>query len=300
MMAMAKAKTAAAVIVALCLVGGAGTWLAANTGDGGASTATYSTRTVHVDANADTPTSNLGPTAVAQNAPAPSPTPPARAAQPAAPTARNDAGPDKPDDLKDLMARPLPEVKFDGAPLNAVIDFLRDVSGANIVVNWRALERAGVERNATVDVRLKNVRFDKALESVLTSAGGGARLVFTVDGGVITIDAPAPGRGAAAAQPAASYDVKDLLAPRLGQYPGGPEGRKERENILLKLVTGSVAPTSWKDQGGPGEARVQDGKLEVSTTPENRKAIENLLEQVRRLTGADKDPNRVQAGQQRH
>src|SRR5215210_8050321 len=34
----------------------------------------------------------------------------------------------------------LPEVKFQGSPLKDVFDFLRDVSGANIHVNWRALE----------------------------------------------------------------------------------------------------------------------------------------------------------------
>src|SRR3982751_5490021 len=42
------------------------------------------------------------------------------------------------------LNRLLPEVKFQGQTLKDCIDFLRDISGANLHVNWRALEAAGV------------------------------------------------------------------------------------------------------------------------------------------------------------
>ena len=51
----------------------------------------------------------------------------------------------------------LPEVKFQASPLKDCFDFLRDVSGANIHVNWRALEAAGVTGDTQVNVRLKEV-----------------------------------------------------------------------------------------------------------------------------------------------
>ncbi|MGH7213518.1 MAG: hypothetical protein ACREIT_01960, partial [Tepidisphaeraceae bacterium] len=53
------------------------------------------------------------------------------------------------------LDRQLPEVRFDAVGFSDVIDFLRDVSGANIFVNWRALEQAGVDKNARVSARLR-------------------------------------------------------------------------------------------------------------------------------------------------
>ena len=42
----------------------------------------------------------------------------------------------------------LPEVKFDNVAFSDVMDFFRDVTGANIFVNWRALEGAGIDKSA--------------------------------------------------------------------------------------------------------------------------------------------------------
>jgi len=64
------------------------------------------------------------------------------------------------------------EVKFDSVGFADVIDFLRDVSGANIFVNWRALEAAEIDRNAPVTARLSNVKFGKALDLILQDVGG--------------------------------------------------------------------------------------------------------------------------------
>ena len=56
----------------------------------------------------------------------------------------------------------LPEVKFDGVGLGDAIDFLRDVSGANIVVNWRALEGDGVSKDTTINVKLLAISLRRA------------------------------------------------------------------------------------------------------------------------------------------
>jgi beta-lactamase regulating signal transducer with metallopeptidase domain len=122
--------------------------------------------------------------------------------------------------------RKLPEVNFNDVPFVEVIEFLRDVSGANIFVNWRALEAAGIERNAPVSMRMKSVSFATVLRLLLDSTAPGL-LRFDVEGGVIIIttspnahDQLAPqmmGMGAAApAAPAQSitrvYDVRGLVA----------------------------------------------------------------------------------------
>jgi RNA polymerase sigma factor (sigma-70 family) len=66
-----------------------------------------------------------------------------------------------------LFDRVLPEIKFDSVPLADVVDFLRDVSGANIYVDWAALAQVGVRRNSPVTQRLTNVPFFTALVKIL-------------------------------------------------------------------------------------------------------------------------------------
>jgi hypothetical protein len=86
------------------------------------------------------------------------------------------------------LNRTLPEVRFDNIAFADVLDFLRDVTNANIFVNWRAVEAAGIDRNSPVNARLRDVKFSKALETVLRDVGSGkGKLGYVVDEGVITI-----------------------------------------------------------------------------------------------------------------
>ena len=81
----------------------------------------------------------------------------------------------------------LPATNLDNVSVNDAIDFLRDVSGANIHVNWRALEEVGVGKDAQVNVRLRSVNLRKVLDLVLEEAGGGTALTYYVDQGVIEV-----------------------------------------------------------------------------------------------------------------
>ena len=199
------------------------------------------------------------------------------------------AKPEKPDpQVQAQLGRALPELNFDGVALTDVIDFLRDVSGSNITVNWKALETAGVERNTPVTLRLKDVKFSQALNSVLASAGGNAKLRYTLEGNVIDITTGDDAGGAAGgggAEHAAARPGEGGRAARLVYEVKDIAGGAEREAVLLKMITGSVAPSTWKEGGGSGEAKFEGGKLVVTTTTENQKAIANLLEQVRKLAG---------------
>src|SRR5207249_2105153 len=56
------------------------------------------------------------------------------------------------------LDRKLPEVKFDAVAFSDSIDWMRDVTGANIFVNWRALEAAGIDKNTPVSARLRDVK----------------------------------------------------------------------------------------------------------------------------------------------
>jgi hypothetical protein len=81
----------------------------------------------------------------------------------------------------------LPELNFQGVTINDALDFLRDVSGANITVNWKALEGAGMTRDAQVNLHLTGITLRKALDMILTEASGGDTLSYVVDQGVIEI-----------------------------------------------------------------------------------------------------------------
>ena len=81
----------------------------------------------------------------------------------------------------------LPEVNFSGVALTDTMDFLRDVSGANLVINWKALEEAGITKDTPVNVRLRSVSLRKALEMILQEAGGGDKLTYDLDQGVIEV-----------------------------------------------------------------------------------------------------------------
>src|SRR6185503_19872463 len=100
-----------------------------------------------------------------------------------------------------------------------VIDFLRDVTGANIFVNWRALEAAGIDRNTPVTARLRDVKFSKALQTILSDVGGGTvKLGYTIDEGVITISTDEDLSKNVVTR---VYDIRDLIieVPDFNQAP---------------------------------------------------------------------------------
>jgi general secretion pathway protein D len=103
----------------------------------------------------------------------------------------------------------LPALQFDAVGFSDVIDFLRDVSGANLFVNWKSLEAAGIDRNTPVSASLRNIKFSKALSIILESVGGGAaKLGYTVDEGVITISTA---DDLARNVVVRVYDIRDLI-----------------------------------------------------------------------------------------
>ena len=93
--------------------------------------------------------------------------------------------------LEAQLERRLPEINFQGQGFADVIDFIRDVSGANVFVDWRALEKAGISKDAPVTAKLKDVKFKTGLDKILESIGTAkVKVGWKADQGVITI---APG-----------------------------------------------------------------------------------------------------------
>ena len=167
-----------------------------------------------------------------------------------------------------LLARRVPELNFDGVALSDVVDFLRDVSNANLHVEWGALESAGVERATPVSVRVKDVAFSHALELVLNSAGGGrVPLDYGFRGGVIRIST---GEDLDRITETRAYDVRDLV----------PAEIEMKE--LAALLKEAVNPDSWRDNGGSvGSVHTTKHKLIITTTESTHRGVRGILAMLR-------------------
>ena len=199
------------------------------------------------------------------------------------------------------LQRTLPEVRFDGVPLADAIEFLRDASGANIVVNWRAIEMLAIARDTPVTVRLRQVNFGKVLKTILNEAGTG-ELTYYVDGNIIYITTRelADQDMVTRVYPILDLilDVPDFVAPEMniensfaggqgggagsggggggqGLFNGGGRGgnndndeetltRAERARQLIDLITETIRPDIWQVNGGTASIRYFNGNLIVT------------------------------------
>ena len=202
-----------------------------------------------------------------------------------APATKPGDGPDKHvvdnETVRKALEKPLPEVTVDGVGFSDVIDFLRDVTRANIEVDWGALEAAGIDRNVPVTARLVNVKFSKVLAVVLKFAHADKdELDYVVEDGGIMISTRSD-LGTKTVKK--TLDVSALIAGPKGAAQG-PEAAARREAALIKTIAVSVDPRTWKANGGnAGELEIKDGKLTVTATEENQKVIATLLEQLSEL-----------------
>jgi hypothetical protein len=85
----------------------------------------------------------------------------------------------------------IPSLKFEDTPISDAMDFFRNATGLNTVVNWKSLELVGVTKTSPVSIDLRDVEFGKAMDLVLDNfnAGKGTfeRLYWLLDEGVLTV-----------------------------------------------------------------------------------------------------------------
>lgn len=183
----------------------------------------------------------------------------------------------------------LPEVNFSSVALADVIEFIRDTSGANLHVNWRALEEVGVGKDTPVSIRLRGASIRKVLNLALTDAAGGAdMLAFYPADDVIEVTT----REIADSELITRvYPVEDLLVevPDFDNAPdfnlqaasgtgggggqlfsggGGQETdrgttRTERAEQLISLIIDTIQPDIWAANGGTATIRFFNGSLIV-------------------------------------
>jgi hypothetical protein len=81
----------------------------------------------------------------------------------------------------------IPELQLDSVPLEQSLDMLADKTHANIIVNWTAIEAAGVSRKTPIRVHLWNVPLHTALSVVLQVASDKIELLYAMQDGLIHV-----------------------------------------------------------------------------------------------------------------
>ena len=165
------------------------------------------------------------------------------------------------------LEKRLPEIRFEGQGFADVVDFLRDVSAANMFVEWTSVEKAGVNRNAPVTVVLKDVKFKTGLEKILESVSTPkTKLGFTTRNGVIII-APA---GGAAQKPRVTGKLPPDIDRRLPEINFNGQGLGDVLDFL-RDVSGRNLFVNWREleaaginKKSPVHARLRD--VPLSTT----------------------------------
>lgn len=171
--------------------------------------------------------------------------------------------------LQAMLNRELPKLDFDAVGLSDVIDFLHDVTGTKIVVDWKALEQAGVGRNAPVTAKLHDIKFAKLLNVLLDSLSPQkGKIIYEPTGNQITITATGEDK-----LELRVYNMRELL-----KQPDG----KAKLRALVKKITETVDPKSWGQKDGRS-ALLDDagGAILVTQSPENQKAVAKVIEAAR-------------------
>jgi len=166
----------------------------------------------------------------------------------------------------------LPEVRLDQTGFNDAIQFIRDVTSANITVNWKAIESAGIPENAPVSARLRDVKLSTALTTILNNVSGGDSLSYEIEDGVLTISTV---EDLANHTVITVYDIRDLLS------TAGDE--KQREHLatqFMDLIKDTLQRGIW--DGNAGAIKHLAGQLIINASRENHRQITQLLEQLRR------------------
>lgn len=206
------------------------------------------------------------------------------------------------------LTRRLPELRFTEIPLGDAIDHVREATGANIHVNWRALELLNVTREMPTSLSLRDVTARRALKALLDETGVGDFLTYYVDEGVIEVTTVEVADRKLITR---VYPVEDLVVevPNFagptfnlqqsnttsGGGGGGGSGggsllqggentqgqeettKGQRADGLVKLITETVRPEVWRENGGTASVRYFNGHLIVTAPRSVHEALGGKL-----------------------
>ncbi|MCL2647701.1 MAG: hypothetical protein FWD61_11945 [Phycisphaerales bacterium] len=209
------------------------------------------------------------------------------------------------------LGQTIHELNVDAIALERVINFLRDVSGTNIIVDWKVLEAAGVNKQTPISLQVRELTLRKMLQLVLDQASPQTQLVFSVDSNVLEITSQEEADKVLITK---VYIVDDLVMPnnhkvtppsfnlsditKGGTTSGGSGGgtssnsnsslftdtsstssggeadtSEKRGADLVSLIRDVIRPSIWKENGGTASIKYFSGKLVVTAPVSVHEAI---------------------------
>jgi len=218
--------------------------------------------------------------------------------------------------LQSRLDKPV-RIDFQGTPFKDAVQMLAEAGDANISVSWNSLVGAAVRPDTPVNLTLANpISLGTALREVLDNVNGS-----NVELGVLPVDGvikiasrdvldrtvyeqvysvsdllmPVPDFDDAPNMDLAAL-MSEALAARKGQpYGAGsaifPEPRetavteeqiKQEANELIALIRKTIAPDSWRENGGDiGSMTEINGQLVITQTPSGHARVGGLLSRLR-------------------
>jgi len=185
---------------------------------------------------------------------------------------------------EEMLRKVMPEVKLENTAISDVLDYFRDATGANMFVDWRSLEAAGIDRNAPVTLRLHEVPASDILRLALKCVS--PSIVYEIENGIVIVHDPNNEGVGPAPQVAVTraYDVSDLLE------PAGLASGSNKMAQLIELVTATVAAGTWAEQGGSSTIKGFNAKVVVCAPDTTQQEVARVLEMLREKPAADLKP----------
>lgn len=183
--------------------------------------------------------------------------------------------------IKNVLASKV-RLDLEGVPLKKVLRDLRDAYGINVVPDLPALQAAGASLDVPITLHLDEVSLKSALKLILHEAD----LTFAVKDEVVVITTEEAAGGRLRAVTYAVADLVVPISPTFSDRPAiEPNDGQTQEAKLIKLITNSISPRSWSDNGGSASIEYfpLSMALVISQTPAVHEEIQDLLDSLRRL-----------------
>lgn len=191
---------------------------------------------------------------------------------------------------------------FDDQTLGTIIDYIRDATGANVVVNWPALELVGIDQDSPVTISISRVPAGQLLRSVLELVSAenfdDDKLGYMVVDGVVVVSTLADIRTANVS--VEIYDIRyiqdwltrrelravyqgdalamELLVLEMQTHQDGLPSWHEIIDQVIELIQDTVgSPDEWLDEDST--IRELNSHLIIKTNPDNHRAVRALLEE---------------------
>jgi hypothetical protein len=192
--------------------------------------------------------------------------------------------PPKPDPLDAWIG----DFDLSDTTLERALDRLGQRAEKQILVDWKSMESAGIDRNTSISVKLTGGSLRSALNVVLELASKSETSVgYRVDdAGIIHVGSADSVSHVAVTR---IYNIRDLIG-RYVDYHNVPPNVPDRQDAartdavdtITKLIEDTVDTDSWRDNGGSvGAMREFAGLLIITNTPQVHMKVKTLLDTLR-------------------